>query len=188
LVFLFAAHLLVRRLQPRADPILLPIAALVAIFGVLLLFALKDPVRDMPSYLAQAQGVIFGGVLALALGLWPRLHRLPLHRYSYAFALAAVILTVLLGIFGGGPGGVKLSIAGVQPVEGIKILLVFFLAAYLAERGALLNDPLRRLGPFSVPRPRDAAPLLVLYSLPLLLFGLVRDLGPVLLLFGAFLL
>ena len=188
LLFLFAGHVLVRKLQPCADPILLPIAGLVGVFGVLLLFALKDPVRDMPSFLAQAQGMIFGGTLALALGLWPRFHKLPLHRYGYAFALAAVVLTLMLGIVGAGPGGVKLSIAGIQPVEGIKVLLVFFLAAYLAERGLLLNDPLRRIGPFPIPRPRDAAPLLVLYSLPLLLFALVRDLGPVLLLFGTFLL
>jgi cell division protein FtsI/penicillin-binding protein 2/cell division protein FtsW (lipid II flippase) len=187
LTFLFVAHFLVRKLQPRADPILLPIACLVAIFGVLLLFSLKDPVRDMPSYLAQAQGVIFGGLLALALGLWPRFHRLPLHRYGYAFALAAVVATLLLGVLGAGPGGVKLSIAGIQPVEGIKILLVFFLAAYLAERGALLDDPLRRIGPFAIPRPRDAGPLLVMYSLPLFLFALLKDLGPVLLLFGTFL-
>ncbi|MBC8101434.1 MAG: FtsW/RodA/SpoVE family cell cycle protein, partial [Cytophagales bacterium] len=188
LLFLFVAHVLVRRLQPRADPVLLPIAALLATLGVLLLFSLKDPVRDMPASLGQAQGVLFGGILALSLGLSPRFHRLPLHRYGYAFALAAVAGTLLLGILGAGPGGVRLSVAGVQPVEGIKVLLVFFLAAYLAERGALLNDPLRRVGPFSVPRPRDAAPLLVLFSLPLLLFALLKDLGPVLLLFGTFLL
>jgi len=187
-LFLFAAHVLTRRLQPRADPVLLPVAAALSILGILSLFALKDPIRDMPAYAAQILGILIGGTVALTIGLSPRLHALPLHRYGYLYAVAAVAATVLLGILGGGPGGVHLSIGGVQPVEVIKILLVFFLAAYLAERGALLNDPLRRLGPIPLPRRGDAAPLLVLYALPLALFALVRDLGPVLLLFGTFLL
>lgn len=185
--FVVAAHLVVRRLRPRSDPFLLPIAALLCVLGVLVLFSIKDPLRDAPAYAAQVQGIVVGGGLALLLALSGWLGRLPLHRYGYLYAVAAVAGTLLLGLLGSGPGGVRLSVFGTQPVEAIKILLVFFLAAYLAERGPLLNDPLRRMGPFPIPRRRDAAPLLVLYALPLGLFALVKDLGPVLLLFGAFL-
>jgi cell division protein FtsW (lipid II flippase) len=188
IVFFTAVHILLRRRWPAADPFLLPAAALLSALGVLMLFALKDPVRDMPAYIAQAQGILFGGGFAIALSLWAFGARLPLHRYGYLYALGSVALTVLLGIFGSGPSGSRLEVAGAQPIELIKVLLVFFLAAYLAERGALLNDPLRRWGPFSVPRRADAMPLIVLYALPLALFALVRDLGPVLLLFGTFLL
>jgi len=187
-LFSLVGHLWLRRAYPAADPFLLPIALLLSGLGVLLLFATKDPVRDMPTFAAQAQGVLAGGSLALLLALSRPVSRLPLHRYGYLFALAAVAGTILLGLLGSGPGGVKLSVAGTQPVEAIKVLMVLFLAAYLAERGPLLNDPLRTFGPFPVPRRRDAAPLLVLYALPLSLFAIVRDLGPVLLLFGAFLL
>lgn len=186
--FLLAAHLWLRRTRPRADPFLLPIAGLLSVLGVLLLFSMKDPVRDMPSAAAQAQGIVLGGSLVLLVTLSGYFARLPLHRYGYLYAVTALLGTVLLGIFGSGKGGVKLTVAGTQPVEAIKILLVFFLAAYLAERGPLLNDPLRRLGPLPVPRRKDIAPLLVLYALPLVLFALVKDLGPVLLLFGTFLL
>ncbi len=183
--FLVACHLLLRWLRPRSDPFLLPAVGLLCVLGVLLLFSLKDPLRDMPTYAAQVWALVIGGGLALLVALSTPFARLPLHRYGYLYAVAAVALTVLLGIFGSGPGGVKLSVAGTQPVEIIKILLVFFLAAYLAERGPLLNDPIRGLGPFPLPRRRDVLPLLLLYALPLALFALVKDLGPVLLLFGA---
>ena len=186
-VFFVAAHLLLRRKRPGADPFLLPIAALLAVFGVLVLFALKDPIRDMPAYAAQARGILLGGGIALLISLSGALTRLPLHRYGYLYALAAVGLTALLGVLGTGPSGARLSIAGVQPIEAIKILLIFFLAAYLAERAPVLNDPLHRFGFLSVPRRADIMPLLVLYAIPLALFALVRDLGPVLLLFGTFL-
>ncbi len=187
-LFFVLAHFLVRYARPNADPFLLPAVALLSTLGILLLFSLKDPVRDMTPYADQTLALVFGGGAALLLALSVPLARAPLHRYGYLYAVAALTGTVILGLFGTGPGGVKLSVAGTQPVEVIKILLVFFLAAYLAERGPVLNDPLRRLGPFPLPRRKDAAPLLVLYALALALFALVKDLGPVLLLFGAFLL
>ena len=186
--FFVLTHFLLRRVCPGADPFLLPIAAFLSVLGYLVLFALKDPVRDMPSFVAQAQGIIGGGGVALLAALWLGSGRVPLHRYNYVYALAALGGTLLLGLAGIGPGGVHLSVGGAQPVEFIKVLLVFFLAAYLAERADVLNDPLHRWGPFAVPRRADVGPLLLLYALPLVLFALVKDLGPVLLLFGTFLL
>lgn len=184
--FFIGAHLVVRRAYSRADPFLLPIAAFLSFLSILLLFVIKDPLRDKLSFVSQAQGIVFGGVIALSVTLSPPWGRAPLHRYGYLYALAAFAGCLILGLAGSGPGGVRLSVAGVQPVEGIKVLLVFFLAAYLAERAALLDDPLRKWGPFPVPRAKDALPLLVMYALPLALFGIVKDLGPALLLFGVF--
>ncbi|GAB4459700.1 MAG: hypothetical protein OHK0029_22600 [Armatimonadaceae bacterium] len=186
-LFWIVAHLLLRHVRPRSDPFLLPIAVLLTSLGVLLLFALKDPLRDRLSFVGQTVGILSGGTLAVLLPLTNLWNRLPLHRYGYVYAVAAVGLTALLGVLGSGPGGVRLSVAGMQPVEGIKILMVLFLAAYLAERGSLLNDPLRRFGPIPLPRKEDVLPLLALYALPLILFAIVRDLGPALLLFSIFL-
>jgi len=185
--FLGIAHLLLRRFCPRADPFLLPVSVLLAGLGILLLFAIKDPIRDRLSFVGQTIGVLAGGTLAIFLpisGLW---NRAPVHRYGYVYAVTAVVLTALLGILGSGPGGVRLSVAGMQPVEAIKILMVLFLAAYLAERGALLHDGVKKFGFLPALRLQDALPLLTLYALPLVLFALVRDLGPALLLFGVFL-
>lgn len=184
--FFVVTHLLLRFSHPRADAFLLPVAAFLSFLSVLLLFAIKDPLRDRLSFVSQAQGIVYGGAVALLLALSPLFGRAPLHRYGYLYALTAFGGCMLLAVAGSGPGGVRLSVAGVQPVEAIKILLVFFLAAYLAERATLLDDPLRKWGPFPVPRAKDTMPLLVMYALPLVLFAIVRDLGPALLLFGVF--
>ncbi|MBC8138672.1 MAG: FtsW/RodA/SpoVE family cell cycle protein [Fibrella sp.] len=184
--FFVVTHLLLRIAHPRADAFLLPVAAFLSFVSVLLLFAIKDPTRDRLSFVSQAQGIVYGGAVALILALSPLFGRAPLHRYGYVYALAAFGGCILLAVAGSGPGGVRLSVAGVQPVEAIKVLLVFFLAAYLAERATLLDDPLRKWGPFPVPRAKDTMPLIVMYALPLALFAIVRDLGPALLLFGVF--
>lgn len=186
IAFFVVIHLLLRFAHPRADPFLLPVAAFLSFVSVLLLFAIKDPIRDRLTFVSQAQGIVYGGAVALLFALSPLFGRAPLHRYGYVYALTAFGGCMLLAVAGSGPGGVRLSVGGVQPVEAIKILLVFFLAAYLAERATLLDDPLRKWGPFPVPRAKDAMPLLVMYALPLVLFAIVRDLGPALLLFGVF--
>ncbi len=180
-VLFLGLHVALRRIAPTADPFLLPIAALLAALGILLLFGLKDPLRDRLAFVPQAHGIGLGAV-ALLVALSRPFWRLPLRRYGYLYALGASGLTVLVGALGHGPGGVRLSVAGFQPVEVAKILMVFFLASYLAERGATLPDPIRAL-----PRRTDALPLLALYTLPLGLFALLKDLGPALLLLLTFL-
>lgn len=175
------AHILLWIALPRADPFFLPVAALLCFLSVLMLFGIKDPLRDRPTFVSQAQGVVFGGA-ALFFVVLPLLSRTKLHRYTYIYALVAVVASLLLLLGGTDTGGVRLSVAGVQPIEGVKILLVLFLAAFVAERGALLDDPLRK----GIPRAKDFLPLGVMFFLTLGLFAIVRDLGPVLLLFGVF--
>lgn len=183
-VALLVGHFVLRRFAPRADPFLLPLTGLLASLGVVLLFAIKDPLTDRTSFLAQATGTLTGIVLAMLLpasGIWGRL---PLHRYGYLYALLACVLTALLAVAGRGPGGVRLSVLGFQPVEVVKALLVLFLAAYIAERGGLLRDPVSGKNRFRLPRREDVLPLLTLYTMPLVIFGIVRDLGPALILYG----
>ena len=175
-----ALHFHLRRVLPKADPYLLPCAALLSILGVLLLFGLKDPVRDRLAFSAQTQGIWLGGLALLLTTLKPFWSR-PLHRYGYLYALTSVALIALLALFGSGQGGVKLNLLGFQPVEVVKVLLVFFLASYLSDRGRALADNSRQA------RRADLYPLLAMYALPLLLFALLKDLGPALVLFGAFL-
>ena len=179
LVMFVGLHFHLRRVWPSADPYLLPCAALLSVLGVLLLFGLKDPIRDRLAFFAQVQGVWLGG-LAVFLLTVKRFWSLPLHRYGYVYALTSVLLIVLLGVFGGGQGGVKLNLFGFQPVELIKVLLAFFLASYLADRGRALADNSAQA------RRADLYPLLAMYALPLALFALLKDLGPVLVLFGTF--
>lgn len=175
------AHIALWVVLPRADPFFLPVAAILSFLSVLMLFAIKDPLRDRMTFASQAQGVVFGGA-TLFFVVIPILSRAKLHRYTYIYALAAVIASLLLLLGGTDTGGVRLSVAGVQPIEAVKVLLVLFLAAFVAERGAELDDPLRK----GIPRAKDFLPLGVMFFLTLGLFAIVRDLGPVLLLFGVF--
>ena len=172
----WVVHGVLRTAAGRADPFLLPLVMLLAGLGLMLVYSVKDPYRDTFAFGAQAWGVALYGTLALLVPLTKPFGRLPLRRYGYAYAGAAVALMLGLLVLGHGPGGVHIQLFGVEPVEFIKLLLVLFVASYLAERGGSVSRPIR-----------DLAPLAGVYAFGLSLFLLVKDLGPAVLLFGVFL-
>jgi cell division protein FtsW (lipid II flippase) len=178
----FAAHALLRKAAPEADPLLLPLTALLAGVGLMMVYTVKDPYRDTFVFTGQVWGIVIWGLIALAVPLSRPFGRLALRRYQYAYAIIAICLMLLLKVFGHGPGGIPIQVFGFEPVEFIKILLVFFAVSYLAERRGMLGDAKSAL-----PRFRDFAPLSAIYVFTLFLFVLVRDMGPAVLLFGAFL-
>ena len=178
----FLVHALLRKAAPGADPFLLPLVALLSGLGLMLVYSVKDPYRDTFAFTGQVWGVAGYGLLALIVPLTRPFGRLALRRYQYAYAAAAVgLMLALASPLGHGPGGVHIQLLGLEPVEFIKLLLVFFVVAYLTERRGL-HDPTRPLPPL-----RDFLPLAVIYGFALLLFLVVKDLGPAVLLFGAFL-
>ena len=74
---------------------------------------------------------------------------------------AALALALALLLFGSGPGssGVKVNLLGAQPVEAIRLLVVFALAAYFGRRIELLralSEPRDRRAPMAALRPRAA--------------------------------
>ena len=175
-------HGVLRKSAPTADPFLLPFAALLSGLGLMMVYSVKDPYRDTFAFTGQVWGVALYGMLALLVPLTRPFGRLPLRRYKYAYAGAAVLLMLGLLVMGHGPGGIHIQLFGVEPVEFIKILLVLFVASYLAERQGSLGDAKAAL-----PRLADFGPLAVVYAFCLGLFLLVKDLGPAVLLFGVFL-
>ncbi len=190
-VFLLLALLFVPpflRAKGGGDPYLFPIALTLGAFGVALLYSIKDPLRDLPAYQNHLLGLALGiGVYAAAARLAPSA-RLRLTRYPYLYVFTSAALIGALALFGGGPGGVKLRLFFVQPVEIVKLLLVFFLASYLHDRASLIADHTPRRTPkgtsrSTLPRREDIAPLAVMYGFALALFVVVKDLGPGLLLF-----
>jgi cell division protein FtsW (lipid II flippase) len=182
---LFAAGLLgaavwVRWKLPSADQLLLPIAATLAALGQLMTSRLE------PS-LGPRQGLwVLIGLGAMTLVGW-----LPstgwLRRYKYTWATLAIVLQVLTLAFGKDPNGSGAALwfvigpVSVQPTEGVKLLLVVFLAAYLEEYRELLTVAGRRLGRLQLPPMVYLAPILVMIGVVLLLFWLQKDLGPALL-------
>jgi len=184
LAFLIA-HLAVRRFAPRADPGLLPVAFALSGIGLAMVTRL-DP------KLAASQVVwLFIGVAALVLTLIavPSLERLA--RYKYTLMVAGLALLLLPAFIGREINGAKLwiRIGGLsfQPGEIAKILIVLFLAAYLAENRELLSVSTRRFLGIKLPEPRTLGPLLLMWFVSLIVLVFERDLGSSLLFFAIFL-
>jgi cell division protein FtsW (lipid II flippase) len=166
-VIIFAfAHRETKRYLPDRDPYLLPIAALLTGWGLMTIWRLT------PTFgLRQTIWVtVTVGLFALSL-------RFPLdleivRRYKYVLLVGGLLLTSLTLIFGSNPTGsgprLWLGCCGVylQPSEPLKLLLVSYLAAYLADRLPARD----RLIPLLFPT-------LFVTGLALLLLIVQRDLG-----------
>ncbi len=164
-VFLLA-HILTGRHIPEADPYLLPLAALLTGWGILTIYRLVPGF----GYRQTIWLLVCGLVFLLGLRLSPELTFL--RRYKYIWLTGGLLLTALTLLFGTDPGGgyehAWLGCCGVyfQPSEPLKLLLIVYLAAYLADRLPLSLRPLPLL-----------APTAVVMGIALLLLAVQRDLG-----------
>ena len=181
----FILHSALGRRGPVADAYILPCMLILAGLGAIALFSIKDPLRDTDVFTRQIHGVLIGMIAAM-IPFSAKFRSFRPWRYTYLYALLAVFLTILLALFGTGPGGARLKLFGFQPVEVVKLALVFFVASYLAERWSVLVDKTGPKRTFQMPLFRDIGPLIVMYLISLTTFLLVKDLGPMLLLFGMF--
>jgi cell division protein FtsW (lipid II flippase)/cell division protein FtsI/penicillin-binding protein 2 len=171
----------------RGDFALLPAIHLITGLGLILAVSLRDPLRDTLEFSKFAWGVALG----CAVFLLPLLRVLNYQRFAawcYTPLFGALGLFALLMRFGSGPGGndAKVNLGPFQPVEAIKILLVFFLAGYFARNWERLRDlrekkliprSLRWIG---LPRLSHVLPVMIAVVLALAFFFLLKDLGPAL--------
>lgn len=191
----WAVHLFRRWRRRDDDPLLLPAVMLLCGVGVMTMCALRDPVRDTITAAVFAGGAALGVVL-LAVTSEIDFEASPLRRaVALPLGLACALAAVLL-VFGSGPGtsGVKVNLLGAQPVEAIRLLVVFALAAYFGRRVELLrelSEPPTAARPWlrfvRMPRWRDVRPLAASMTLVLIFFFLQKDLGPALVLSCVFL-
>jgi len=186
LVPFYLVHAWLRFRGSQADRLLLPAVHLLAGLGLALMVSLRDPVRDALLFGRFAQGVA-AGLAALALVATFDFQRSALRRLSYIPLLAAIVLSALLIAFGSGPGtsDAKVNLLGVQPVEAIRLLVVFFLAGYFAQRWEFLRELkepalARRAFGLEVPRLDYVLPVLAGIAMVLAFFFLQKDLGPAL--------
>ena len=184
-VAFIAAHAGVRVLAPAADPTLLPLAAFLSGIGVAYVTRLD------PAMGAQQVVWLFIGVGAMVLTLVTVRSLERLARYKYTIMLAGLGLLILPSIVGVEINGARLWIrlAGLsfQPGEVAKVLIVLFLAAYLAENREVLSVARRRLLGVGVPALRHLGPLVCMWAVSLFVLVSQRDLGSSLLFFGIFL-
>jgi cell division protein FtsW (lipid II flippase) len=186
-------HLAWRARRFPGDELILPMLLVLTGIGLMVMVSVRDPLRDLSLHRPFAQGVLTGCLLLLAASQidW---ERSPLRRMTFLPLLAALGFSVLLILFGSGPGGsdVKVNLFGFQPVEVIKLLIVLFLAAYFFDRWEFLRElPERRLPGFlsrlGLPKLEYALPPMLAMAAVLLFFFLQRDLGPALVLAFLFL-
>jgi cell division protein FtsW (lipid II flippase) len=197
-VVLLIAHLAVRWLAPYADPLLLPLAAMINGIGLVLISRL-DP-YNIANKLApkagaagqQAMFTVIGVVVLIAILFFLRDHKV-LQRYAYISALAGLILIALPAVLpasmsevNGARSWIKFAGLSIQPAEFGKLLMVSFFAAYLhAKRDTLALASRKVLGIY-IPRGRDMGPLVVMWAFAMLVLIRETDLGVSLMFFGAF--
>jgi cell division protein FtsW (lipid II flippase) len=176
-----------RRIE--GDYALLSAAHLLTAIGFALALSRPDPLRDGLLFVRYTQGVALGCV-AYALASLVDFRRTALASFSYVPLAGALFLSLLLLVFGSGPGGsqAKVNLGPVQPIEAIRLLLALFLAGYFARRWELLRQVRSRsIRGVDVPRwlhlPRldYALPVLACVAAALLFFFAQKDLGPALL-------
>jgi cell division protein FtsW (lipid II flippase) len=173
-----AAHLVVRRTAPFADPVLLPLAGLLTAVGLTVIYRL-DPESARRQLVWVAVGV---GVLVLVLW-WLRFDYRGLERYKYLFGISAVALLLSPSVPGLGTtvNGVQLWVdlgpLQFQPGELAKIFMIIFLAGYLRDKRESLAQG----------RLKDVGPLLAIWGASMLVLVQTSDLGAALLNFGIFL-
>jgi cell division protein FtsW (lipid II flippase) len=163
------------------DDTLPALAVAIASVGLLLVARLSPDLAARQIWL-----LAFSLVLAIVAG--PALTRFRvLAAYTYIWIVVAVALFVALAIFGDQVNGARLwiRIAGVQfePVEVIKLLIVLFMAAYLAGTA----DVIARTKPWSLrANAKYLGPLFIGWGLSMMILVFERDLGMATLLFATF--
>jgi cell division protein FtsW (lipid II flippase) len=203
-VIVFAAHLAVRRLAPWADPLLLPLAALLNGLGVVMIYRLQQSgrngnsgnvIRTMSTSATTLQIVYSAiGVAALVAVLALIREIRVLQRYTYTLGTLGL---VLLGIPALLPGSISPTIQGakvwiviggfsIQPGEFARLALAVFFAGYLVAKRDVLALAGRRVLGIDLPRARDLGPVVIVWVASLLILVFETDIGTSALFFGMF--
>jgi cell division protein FtsW (lipid II flippase) len=159
-------HIQTSKRLPERDAFLLPVTALLSGWGLMTIWRLN------PAFgLRQTIWLAFGLIL-FNVGLRiPNLLDL-LRRYKYVWLFTGLLLTALTFVFGTYPEGQGPRLwfgfgkIFFQPSEPLKLLLIIFLAAYLADRQPVSFNIIQLL-----------APSLILVGASLFILMVQRDLG-----------
>ena len=179
----------------RGDYLLLSAAHLLTALGFAVLLSRQDPLRDTELFIRYAQ-LTAGGLILFAVVSAIDVRKVAHVGFSYLPLVGALVLSVVLIVFGRGPAGsnAKVNLGPLQPVEFIRLLLALFLAGYFARRWELLRDvrtqtvrTVRIPAWLNVPRVDYVLPVVFGVAAALLLFFLQKDLGPALFLSCVFL-
>ena len=180
-----AAHIGVRIFAPGADPAILPVVFTLSGIGITFVTRLQ-PDASLGQVIFLFLGVaLMVGTLAVVKNLEV------IKRYKYVLGIAGIVLLVLPHVH----RHRDLWLQAVdqdrrfpfQPGEFAKVLIVLFLAGYLAENRELLSISNRTVLGIKFPRLRLLYPLFIVWGVCLLVVAFERDLGSALLFYTIFL-
>jgi cell division protein FtsW (lipid II flippase) len=204
---MLVAHFAVRRFAPWADPLLLPLAALLNGLGIVMIYRLQQagrngnagnggPIQTLGSS-ATAQQVLYSalGVAAfIAVLVFIREARV-LQRYTYTLGALGLILAAIPALLPdsmsevpGTGAKIQISIGGfsIQPAQFAELGLAVFFAGYLVSKRDVLSLAGRRFLGIDLPRGRDLGPVLIAWGASLLVLVFESDIGTSALFFGLF--
>jgi cell division protein FtsW (lipid II flippase) len=183
----FAGHMFLRFTLPYADPYIFPLVAVLACFGLVVIYRIDDELAR-----EQAQWFVVGLILFAGTILLLRDLRV-LERYRYTIAALGLFLLFLPRVPGIGEQvngaylGVAIGPLSFQPAEFGKIAIIIFLAAYLRDTRQVLVQGSRRFLGITIPPLKHFGPLLVVWGAAMFMLVFIRDLGSSLMYFGGFL-
>jgi cell division protein FtsW (lipid II flippase) len=190
-VMVLVAHLAMRRFAPWADPLLLPLAALLNGLGVVMTYRLAAQGNLLTAPLSSSATKIQVVYTAIGIGCFVAvlaLIREPrvLQRYTYTLGALGILLVALPALLPKsisevpGTGAliqIRLGTFTIQPEEFAKLALAVSFAGYLVAKRDVLALAGRRVLGIDLPRARDLGPILVAWAASLLLLVFESDVG-----------
>jgi len=200
-VLVLAAHLAVRRFAPWADPLLLPLAAILNGLGLVMIHRLQlaSQAHLMPGNTLAGSATntqlmwsavgIAAFVAVLALVSEVRV----LQRYTYTLGIIGLVMLAIpallpssMSAINGAKVWILIGGFSLQPGEFAKLLLAAFFAGYLVVKRDVLALAGRRFLGVDLPRGRDLGPVLVAWAASLMILIFESDVGTSAMFFGLF--
>ncbi len=189
IVIIVVAHLVMRRFAPYADPLLLPLAAVLNGLGIVMTYRLaaqgkllSAPMSSSATFIQILYSAIGIGcfVAVLAFIREPRV----LQRYTYTLGAIGILLVALPALLpasisevAGAKIQIRLGSFTIQPEEFAKLALAVSFAGYLVAKRDVLALAGRRVLGLDLPRARDLGPILVAWAASLVLLVSESDVG-----------
>lgn len=184
-----ALHLVLGRTLPERDPTIVPLVMALSGWGLTLVVRLAPPFGARQTIWLAVSSAALLAVTLLPAGLRP------LRRFRYTWLLLGLLLLSATLVFGVNPSGdvtaprlwLGFRVLFFQPSEILKLLLIVFLASYLAEKREIMTDAGIHVGRWQLPSMPYLAPMLLMWGFCMVLLIWQRDLGAASLFFIIFL-
>jgi cell division protein FtsW (lipid II flippase) len=183
-----AGHIFIRITLPHADPYMFPLVALLASFGLVMIYRIDTTLARQ-----QAQWFVLGLLLFAATIVTFRDYRkLERYRYIIVFVSLGLLLLPRLPGIGYQANGAYLGvrIPGLfvfQPAEFAKIGLVIFLASYLRDTRQVMVMGARRVLGVTIPPIKHFGPVVVIWGIAMVIMLVLHDIGSSLMFYGSLL-